>query len=644
MFSHINQAKTQDFFRILNFPNSQSNSNEELITKINSIDLIGKKRKKSNLFDNEDVNNGIPCLNQNSLLNKPNNAASGHENIIWINKNFKFENLKNSEVNTENPKNFLTNYKNSKHLLKKSSLINFVGESKITDFFKEKKKNINIINKQFEKLNFCQEDLLEAKNEKAFTKPEPFIKKEITKEKIDRDYGINQSELKEDFNQVLENKLHNKFIIQLNYLNKNTIMEDFNSNEEVIVSPKKNDLINKDETLHDKLIFTGKINFLKNNNNFNFQKIKNNCKNNTNISLKNKSDHSALNYSIGNNRINSRESFNLGNNLNLNSSEKETLDIGYKKVLRQNKFPFENTNNNNNNNNFEFIFNENSFSNNKNYNNFSNKRENICNNEIASCHELNDENEKMRKNHTLNIFGNSLTNLILNEKENESTPFLNQINCKQTELHELENSDISKYEIFKRDRNLIENSFKLKDCNESLYNNESKHYEIFNKQTYHTYFSSKNNKNCNLNIKMMKQENQDIHRKKMRLSLSKKKVKINKNYKEKSKLNKCSKNTTLKIINNRLINDIFKPKNDSNNLIRDSIPNRKNSQCYEEALMIKKNNLKGSLDNNHYSITGLPLIINSNLNSNKKGKGENMSIDLIDGINLLNSLRLIKFI
>jgi len=524
-FSLQNQSAKGLFFRSF----MSAKSNEDLISKLNCLDFIGKKRKLSNQpncdFEKDEKN----IYTENSS-NKGINALADNENIMWIskNKNFKFSISKNQETNTESPMRILNRDRLSNTNIKKSNLNCFNGESKITDFFREKKKNYNLINKQIGLNSFETKE--PAFNTECFDDPKnckSLLKSYLPSKKEEKKLNSLANEKLKFFHFATHNKMLNKNIIELYNLNKKTTMEEIDNKKPFAIVENPNSESTCD-LLHDKLISTAQNNLKNKINYFNLEGNKNNSYNNEKNSLIiiNNNDLSAPNH------LNNNEKKRMENS-NLNASGEKPIPPnssvkGFYFSYNPEMINYDNFINGEVEGNYEEKPNENLDLNEiQDYNNILKERQNK-NYDFSLDKERQKEipftllkNQNKNENNSLNLLENSFSNLLLKEAQNTKTPF------KKVHNYQPENLLTSSFLIC---NNFSIEKVNLEKTNPSLHQEENKaDYEVLNvlnnfdskEKPKHCYFlrsqrinnKGKTNKLCGVTNKRT-----------IRFSLSKKKV------------------------------------------------------------------------------------------------------------------------
>lgn len=532
-FSLQNQSEKGLFS--LSFPSA--NPNEDLISKLSCLDFIGKKRKLSDESFCEMEKDESEYYAQNSAM-KSLKALARNENIMWINKNknFKFAISKNQEANTESPLKILKRDRLGDANAKKAGFSSFNGESKITDFFKEKKKKFNLINNKIslnsieaKEANLNVECYADLKNCTSQMKSNLLPKAEEKK------HNFSANKKLKKINLASQNKMHNKNIIELYNLNKKTIMEEVDIDKPLALADNP-DSVSTCDLLHDKLIFSGQNNFKNKINYFNLEGIKNN--NNYN-----NQKNSIINFNYNNNDL---SALNQLNNKKKKRIESSNLETSEDKPFFQNRcaksvkfvknFAMKDhanfINEDNLNEEMERKSEQNLSENldlneNQDYNNIFGRREN-ANCESSIQKETQKEialtsfkKDNINKNKTINLLENSFSNLILKDAQNIKTP------SKREQNPEEKNAITSPFFI----KNCFPNgNFDLEKTNSAINKEENKSdYEDFNKlnnadakeKPKHNYYLRRQRRKNN---EAPNKLNGDIKTRKMRFSLSKKKV------------------------------------------------------------------------------------------------------------------------
>ncbi len=610
-FSSKNCVKKNNFLDLFYNEKTQSNSNEDVIIKLNELDFIGKKRKGSvNIFDES--------LEEENPINTPINFSTKkkknkNENIMENNNKKDFKSLKkdknekfNVEEMMETPMksiNGINSYEFKNNLSKKIKSNKNLIKSKITDFFKEKKKNLNLISENNKFLNHTF-------NKSFFQKEFYFEDKKSKNNKIwNFNYDSVMDENLNNFNFVTENNKHNKNFIQFNKGNIKTIMEEIDNVKKFdnfsTLSCTKNELEDEEKRLHDELIFSGENNFLNNKNNFNFKKYENN----QNI----KQDNNKNTQNEKNNLIN----FN-NNNLNfidVDASELKTFSENIDYISSHNLSTFKNFSQNNINekltktcfgknisevkDNNESVFlteNEVGYSCNKNkFPSISDSKEKMNLSLNENFIESNDNNNILRREKLNYVFSSKEKNIeseffykrnILEISEKNMIKIKENVNflensLTKSNLTENPNFVYEKNKNFKMNENSEEKDHKCNFLlNQNLLLEKEEQISILEndyinslqndtKKTFRYHLRS----NRNLNFKKTRNVNEDKQRKKIRISLSKKKLRDDLIQKR----NLINKKNLFNNTNNNLIKDYFNMENREERSLSDLSKKDKNS-------------------------------------------------------------------
>lgn len=604
--------------------------NRDQISKAICPKLIGKKRRLTDSPIKDSKIREINIFSENSIKNTSNRpAATFKNNFININKNFKNEKIicketqigRNFELNDLHKITYIGNKKTFPNGLN--------GESKITDFFKEKKKNINFINKQIEFKsneekfgNLHDKCLINSRNlleETTITSPFKFGLKKSN------NY---QKEKLKNFDSDLKNKVHNKNLNELYNLNKKTTMEDIN-NDNLLLKIENTDLKNFGELLHDKLIFTGKNNLNYNYNNLNCEEIKNN-KNQTNFKINNYNNElSALNSENINEKTSIEKSLPIENRDSNPNLERDPLIKNQSKNLDQ--LNNETTLNNNCNISEKFcnekkitiadrFLNTNLYlKENEDYNNINERRVNTDSDNLFYLSKENELNYKRDHNSNkinekyLGFVEKTFSNLELKEAQNLVTTKKNDDN-------------VNTYQ-FKGSTCMVDDS--INNLEEKYLDSKSDIQVVYDKnititenfrieKPYHKYFLRSNRHINHINVK----PKEHIKTKRIRKSLSKKK-KINKP--------NCIRKSDIKeenVNDNRYILQYFKQEK-----IKDKFQNDK--ELCSDNKELNKNSLGSRSINNDENNINSPESKGFFFNSIKENKGFSLISNLSTNNNLI---------